>query len=60
MNLLKKEETERMPKFEELDQGQMNAINSCLTDLFNYYQTCGTPEDFRNHRIFVELVRAKD
>jgi len=49
-----------MPKFEELDQGQMNAINSCLTDLFNYYQTCGTPEDFRDHRIFVELVRAKD
>lgn len=50
---------ERILKFEELDQEKMNAVNSCLIDLFDYYHTCGTPEDFKNHRIFVELVQSK-
>ena len=49
----------RKLKFEELDQEKINTVNSYLTDLFDYYQTCCTPEDFKNRRIFVELVQSK-
>ncbi len=50
---------ERIVKFENLEKEKMNAINRCMMDLFNYYETCATPGDRKNFRTFRELISAK-
>jgi len=57
--IIKNNSMQKVVKFEDLEQSQMNAINSCMADLFNYYETCGTPQDWKNLRIFQELITAE-
>lgn len=43
----------------ENKEEQAKAVNTCLKDLYNYYETCGTPEDFKNHKALADLLKTK-
>ncbi|KKL72807.1 hypothetical protein LCGC14_2081240 [marine sediment metagenome] len=47
-------------QFDHLKQFEMEAVNRCMADLYEYYNTCATPENWKNFRIFQELITTKN